>query len=416
MRKTILIVLTCLVCASSFAQTIYKEISSERLNSVRKLKIKLPKNYDPAADVKHPVIIVFDADYLFEPVAGQVDFQTYFDDMPSSIIVGVLQGEEREYDSFYDPRTGLPIDSGHRFYEFIADELLPYIDNKYNTSKFKVAVGHDVMGSFINSYLFKSEPIFQAYVCISPDFLGSLKNLVASRLESSKDDVFYYMATSEKDIPFIRENILTADMKLKAVENTNVTYYFDDFEGETHYTLVNGAIARSFDKIFELYNPLREKELEEKVFPYEGTLDNYLIDRYKRIEKLFGITKDISEIELEKVAKVAEQREDFKSISKLGDLANKLFPEILLGTYYLAQSAEKRGKTKKAKKLYESALELNDATNINKDYIASKIEELTLALVDTDDKEEEEEEEEELEDLEEIAEIEKTEEIDNEEK
>ncbi len=403
MRKTILIVLTCLVYWSSFAQTIYEEITSERLNSVRKLKIKLPKNYDPDADVKHPVIIVFDADYLFEPVTGQVDFQTYFDDMPSSIVVGILQGEEREYDSFYDPRTGLPIDSGHRFYEFITDELLPYIDNKFNTSKFRVAVGHDVMGNFINSYLFKSELSFQAYVCISPDFLGSLKSLVANRLESSKDDIFYYMATSEKDIPIIRENILTADMHLKELKNPNVTYYFDDFEGESHYTLVNGAIARSFDKIFELYNPLREKELEEKVFTYEGTLDDYLVDRYNRIEHLFGITKEINEIEFEKVAKVAEQREDFKSLNKLGKLANKLFPETLLGTYYLAHSAEMMGKTKKAKKLYESALVLNDATNIDKDYIAAKIEELTLALVEVDD--------EELEELEELEE----EEVDNEE-
>ena len=402
MRKTILIVLTYLVCASSFAQIIYKEISSERLNSVRKLKIKLPKDYDPDAEVKHPVIVVFDADYLFEPVVGQVEFQTYFDDMPSSIVVGVIQGEEREFDSFYDPRTGLAIESGYRFYEFISNELLPYIDEKYNTSKFRVAVGHDVMGSFINSYLFKSEPTFQAYVCISPDLLGSLKNLIANRLESSEGDIFYYMATAEKDIPLIRENILTADMHLKEVTNPNVTYYFDDFEGETHYTMVTGAIARSFDKIFELYNPLREKELEEKVFNYEGTLDDYLVDRYERIEHLFGITKEISETEFEKVAKVAEQREDFKSINKLGKLANKLFPETLLGTYYLAHSAEMMGKTKKAKKIYESALVLDDATNIDKDYIATKIEELTLALVDTDD--------------EELEELEEEEEVDNEEK
>jgi len=415
MRKTILIVLTCFVCASSFAQIVYKEIESERLNSVRKLKIKLPNNYNPEADVKHPVIIVFDGDYLFEPVTGQVDFQTYFDDMPSSIVVGILQGDEREYDSYYDPRTGLPIDSGHRFFEFVTDELLPYIDNKYNTSKFRVAVGHDVMGNFINAYLFKSETIFQAYVCISPDFLGSIKNLVPNRLDTAEEDIFYYMATSEKDIPVIRENIMSADTKLKEVTNTNVSYYFDDFEGETHYTMVSSAIARSFDKIFELYNPLREKELEEKVFTYEGTLDNYLVDRYNRIETLFGITKEITEIEFEKVAKVAEQREDFKSIYKLGKLANKLFPETLLGTYYLAQSAEKLGKTKKAKKLYESAMVLSEATYIDKDYIASKIEELALALVDTDELEDLEEDLEELEeDLEEIEE--NIEEVENEKK
>ena len=385
MRKTIIIVVACLVYCTSFSQTIYKEFSSERLSATRKLKIKLPKNYDPESDLKYPLIVVFDADYLFEPVAGQVDFQTYFDDMPGSIVVGIIQGEERTYDSYYDETTGLPTDSGYRFHQFVLNELIPYMDRNYNTSKFRVAVGHDVMGNFINSYLLKEVPDFQAYVCISPDFLGSINSYISQYLESTKKEIFYYMATSDKDIPFLRKNILNTHNKIESIENPNVMYYFDDFESENHYTLVNGAIAKSFDKIFELYNPLREKELEEKVLPYEGTLDNYLVDRYDRIEELFGITKDISEKELEKVAQVAEQREDYESLEKLGKLANKLFPETLLGTYYQAKSFEKLGKTKKAKKLYESALILEDATNINKEYISAKLKELvTVAEVETE--------------------------------
>lgn len=394
MRKTILLVFACLIFAPSFAQVFYKEISSANLNSERKLKIKLPKDYDPDSDIKHPLIIVFDGDYLFEPVAGQVDFQTYFDDMPRSIIVGIMQGKERFYDSYYNPKTGLPTESGLRFHDFVSDELLPYLDKEYRTSKFRVAVAHDIMGNFINSYLFKENPSFQAYVCISPDYVGSLRNFVSKRLELFKEDIFYYLATSEKDIPVLRENILSTNSLLSEVENKNLTYYFDDFKNDTHYTLVTGAISRSFDKIFDIYTPLRDKELEEKVLPYEDTLDKYLIDRYDRIEKLFGIKQEITEEEIEKVAKVAEQREDFKSLYKLGKLANKIHPESLLGTYYLAQSAEHFGKTKKAKKLYESALILEDAINIDKNYIATKIEELTVALIDVDDEEFEDKEEE----------------------
>ena len=388
MKKTILIVLTCFFSLSIFAQISYDEINSSKLNAVRQLKIKLPKNYDPSSELKYPLIIVFDGDYLFEPISGQVDFQTYFDDMPSSIIVGVVQGSERRYDGYCDEVTGLPKESGLRFHDFVAEELIPYLDERYNTSKFRVAVGHDLMGNFINSYLFKDDPLFNAYVCISPDLSGTVRDYLGKRLEFFKDDIFYYMATSDKDLPYIRDAVLNANAQISQVQNQYLTYYFDDFKNDTHYTLVNSAIAKSFDKIFELYKPLREKELEEKVLPYEGTLDKYLVERYDRIEDLFGIKKPITEEEFEKVVKVAEQRNDLESLEMIGKLAKKLNPESLLGTYYLAQYSEKVGKTKKAKKLYESALTLNDVSHINRDFIFSKIDELTV--VDTDEEEQEE--------------------------
>ena len=200
------------------------------------------------------------------------------------------------------------------------------------------------------------------------------------------------MATSDKDLPYIREAVLNVNAQIATVKNQYLTYYFDDFRNDTHYTLVTSAISKSFDKIFELYKPLREKELEEKVFPYEGTLDEYLVSRYDRIEEYFGIKKPITVEEIEKVIKVAEQRNDLESLEKIGKLAKKLNPNSLLGTYYLAQHAEKVGKTKKAKKLYESALTLEDVSHINRDFIFSKIDELTV--VGTDDEEGEEDKDE----------------------
>lgn len=389
MKKAILIVFTFLIFISAFAQISYDEIKSSRLNTTRQLKIKLPKNYDPSSEVKYPLIIVFDGDYLFEPVAGQVDFQTYFDDMPGSIIVGVVQGNERRYDGYCDEITGLPRESGLRFHEFVADELIPYLDDRYSTSKFKVAVGHDLMGNFINSYLFKENPIFKAYVCISPDLSGTVRDYLGKRLEFFKDDIFYYMATSDRDLPYIREAVLSANRQIDQVQNKNLTYYFDDFKNDNHYTLVSSAIARSFDKIFELYKPLREKELEEKVLPFEGTLDEYLVERYDRIEKLFGIKKDITDEEIEKVVNIANQRNDLESLKRIGKLAKKLNPTSLLGTYYLAQYAEQTGKTKKAKKLYESAATLDEVAHIDREFILSKIEELSVTEVDEEIKEDE---------------------------
>tara|TARA_B100000809_G_scaffold232268_1_gene248015 strand:- start:1878 stop:3059 length:1182 start_codon:yes stop_codon:yes gene_type:complete len=392
MKKAYLFIFSLLFVVQSFAQVTYEEFESRKLNSKRELKIKLPDNYDPDSDLKHPVIIVFDAEYLFDPVSGQVSYQTYFDEMPESIIVGVIQGKERFYDSYFDEVSGLPFESGDRFYKFIDQELIPYIDSKYNTSKFKVAVGHDLMGNFINSFLFQDTPVFQAYINLSPDFKGSMSQNVATRLDWLENDVFYYMATADEDIKPIRDRIRQTNEDLKRLENQNLTYYFDELIGDSHYTLVTGALSKALDRIFELYKPLDEKELKEKAFSYEGTLDDYIVDRYKRIDDLFGIFKPISEEELQQLITIADQREDIESVYKLGKLANKLNPSSSFGTYYMALHAEKLGKTKKALKLYESALTLDNMAHINREFIMAHLEDLKVVEEDTVTEDEDDEE------------------------
>lgn len=376
MKKVLLFTFSLLICGVSVSQIKREKFESRKLNSTRELKIKLPEDYDPDSELKHPVVIVFDGEYLFEPVAGQISFQTYFDEMPQSIIVGVVQGKERFYDSYYDEVTGLPFESGKRFYDFVAEELLPYIDSKYNTSKFNVAVGHNLMGNFINAFLMAEEPVFQAYINLSPDFKGTMGDNVAKRLGFLESDIFYYMATSTADIKRINSSIHDTNNAIQELDQLQLTYYFDELKGDSHYGLVTGALSKAMDKIFELYKPLDEKEIEEKIMPYEGTLDDYITERYERIDDLFGIFKPISEVEFEKLIDVAERREDLESIYKIGKLADKQNPESLFGTYYMAQHAEKIGKTKRAKKYYESALVLEETDKIDKDFIKTKLEEL----------------------------------------
>ena len=386
MKKALLFLFILLCSISINAQTIYEHFESIKLNSTRELKIRLPTNYDPDSSLKYPVILVFDGEYLFEPVVGQIAFQTYFDKMPEAIVVGVIQGKNRFYDSYNDEVSGLPIEFGARFYEFISTELIPHIDRKYKTSKFKVVVGHDLMANFMNSFLLKDDPLFKAYVNLSPDFVGQMDENIAKRLKWLKEDVFYYMATSEDDIAPLRNDILDANQKLGKLDNKAVKYYFDDFKGDSHYTLVTGALSQALDKIFELYKPISDREFKEDILTYDGTLDTYISKRYKKIEDLFGIHKPISEDEFDKIVKAAEQRGDVASLEKIGKLANKQDPTSSYGTYYMALHAERIGKTKRAKKLYESALALESTAHINKDLILLNLEGLTVA---TDDKESE---------------------------
>ncbi|WP_323787221.1 alpha/beta hydrolase [Psychroserpens sp.] len=392
MKKYLLISCVVLCCTSLFSQTINKELPSRYLNTTRDIKIRLPNNYDPESSIKHPVIIVFDGDYLFEPVLGQVHFQTYFKEMPESIVVGIVQGEERFYDGYFDELTGMPFESGKRFYDFVQNELLPYIDDNYNTSPFRVAIGHNKMANFINAYLFTDEPVFQAYINISPDYKGTMSSNLATRLGHLKNDVFYYVATSDKDVTSLKNKIRETSSILKTLDTQKLTFYYDELQGDTHYTLVTGALSKSLDKIFEIFKPLDEKEINEKVMTYEGTLDEYIVNRYERIEEYFGIVKPITEDEFAKIVAIAEERNDLESLQNIGKLANKQDPNSLLGTYYLALHAEKLGKNKKATKFYESALTLGETIIIDKEYIKSKLKGLQDLAIDDNENDDEDEE------------------------
>lgn len=380
-----LLVLFALCCSTfSFSQTIYETYESKKLNSVRKLKIKLPKDYDENSSRLHPVVIVFDGDYLFEPVSGQIDFQTYFDDMPSSIVVGIMHEDNRFYDTYHDEVTGLPQEFGAHFYEFVAMELLPHLDRTYNTSNFKVAVGHNKTANLMNAFMLKDVPVFQAYVNLSPDYVGNMSENISSRASWAKNDIIYYLAMAKNDVRQIRASVTETNLRLKDLENPKFTYYFDEFEEASHYTMVTRGVARAFDKIFDIYRPIRDKEIREKILTYEGTLDTYIKNRYKRIEELFGIEKPITEEEFQKMVDAADQRQDLESLFKIGKMVHQYFPKSSLGTYYLALHAEKSGKTKKAKKLYQTALALENGTLINRDFIMSKVEGLEMTEIDND--------------------------------
>ena len=116
------IIKTCL-CIFSFsivnAQTIYKEYPSEKLGETRQVKIQLPRNYEENTDKSYPLFLVLDGDYLFEAVAGNVDYYSYWEDIPEAIVVGVNQVNTRDQDNYYSEQNSLPIETGADFFEFL---------------------------------------------------------------------------------------------------------------------------------------------------------------------------------------------------------------------------------------------------------------------------------------------------------
>ena len=380
MKNFFFFFLLCFIALNLQAQAIYETIDSYKLDGKRELKIQLPRNYDSEEKRSYPLVLVLDGDYLFEPVAGNIDYQAYWEDIPDCIVVGVKQGKTREDDFFYDNDTFFPAHEGADFYEFVAAELLPYIEDNYKASNFRIVIGHDLGANFINYYLFKDDPLFRSYVALSPDLAPEMVNRLQERLLILEKETFYYMATADADVKVLRNAIVECDAKLKSIENPKLHYKFDNFEDANHYSLVGRGIPKALNEIFALYKPINGKEYNEKVLTFEGSPYDYLMKKYNDIEYFYGFEKKLIENDIRAIAAACNKKDDLESLDKLSKLVKKELPGSMLSAYYLGMYYEKEGNLKKALQRYKSGLLLEPSQFIDKEIMLEKMYEAQDAM------------------------------------
>jgi predicted alpha/beta superfamily hydrolase len=361
---------------TAFSQALYKSIESGKLEGSRNLKIQLPRNYNPEDKNEYPLILVMDGDYLFEPVAGNVDYQAYWEDIPECIVVGIEQAKTRSKDFFYDNETFFPAHDGANFFEFVTMELIPFLEDNYRISDFKIIIGHDLSGNFINYYLFKDPPLFRAVVAISPDYAPEMEGRLLQRLTSLQKETFYYMSTADGDLGRLSENIIKFDKKLDTISNEKLFYKFDNFEDANHYSLVGRSIPKALNQIFQLYKPINTIEYTEKLLKFEGTPFEYLEKKYDDIEYFYGFEKRLIENDVRAIAAASNKKDDLESLEKLARLVKKEFPDSMLSAYYLGLVEEKSGNLKRALQRYQAGLLLQPSQFIDKDVLLEKMYEI----------------------------------------
>lgn len=372
MKRLLLIVLSMFLYNVGSAQVIYTEIKSSKLETSRRLKIQLPRNYESNVDKKYPVVLVLDADYLFEPVAGNVDYFSYWEDMPESIVVGVMQGDRRYEDGHYDDISFMPAKSGADFFEFVGMELMPYIDKKFRTAKFVIAVGHDFTANFINFYLFKSPLLFNGFISLSPDFSPLMEDRIAKRIPEIKEKVFYYLATGSDDILDLKESAESLNRKLSSLKNDSFNYYYDNFADATHYSLVGRGIPNALEKIFSVYRPISQKEYSEVLMVSKKSPHQYLLDKYSVISDLFGIDNNIRINDFLAVGTASEKKKDWESLKDIANLAMKQYPDKIIGYYYIGRYYEETGDFKKAKRTFQAAYDREEVDYITVDLLLDR--------------------------------------------
>lgn len=150
------------------------QIDSKILGEKRDLWIHLPNDGVLNPNENYPVVYILDGGVHMDPLS--TIYENYWGHhLPKMILVGISNRSNRTRDltpSKVTSRNGFPMneDSGgaEKFTQFIAQELIPYIDDKYQTTPYRTLIGHSYGGLFAINTLVNHSDLFDNYIAIDP--------------------------------------------------------------------------------------------------------------------------------------------------------------------------------------------------------------------------------------------------------
>mgnify|MGYP001163683774 FL=1 len=345
-------------------------ILSKFLNQKRNIEIQLPRTYNVELEKKYPLIIVLDGDYMFNMVAGSVDYLSYWGDIPENLIVGLNQKETRFKDtSVFDNLTYTPITSTASFYDFIVNELIPYISKNFRISAFRVIIGQERTANFVNFFLLKQNPVFRGVISISPRMSNNMNSYLTQQLSKTNSKITYTLSTSKKDFESIYKNVFDLKNSLDSIENKNLKFEALIFEKENHYILPSVSIPSSIRATYSLYSDIDKTEYDSILSKLDTSPVDYLKNKYQLIMDFYDEDKKISINDFMAVEEYIEENEYFDLYDNLSKLAFEEYPETILPSYYKGRFFEETGNPQKAMHIYRSSYNMNEVEGLTKDYL-----------------------------------------------
>ncbi len=373
--KRILFSFLFLACFALNAQVKKEIFESFKLQEKRDVSYYIPEDY--SEEKKYPLILVLDAEYLFDQVVANSKFYSKFHGMPESIIVGVHQKENdiRYDDCSFDEANGLPTEKGKLFFEFLGQELIPFVESNYKTAPFKMFVGYDITANFGNFYLFKETSLFNSYVSISPILAPEMETRIPTRLGAMEQKIFYHLII-EGEKSKNTAQITAMNSGIKALESEYLHYHFDKYEEADHISIATYGIGKAFDDVFGMFKPISRKEYKEKILKSEEPVFKYLEEKYATVEDFFGFKKTTDLNDIMAIYAACRKKEDTDSLKPLSDLCKKEFPKTMLGFYFEAEYYEQIGEPKKALRTFEKAFGMEEIDFLTKEMALEKMDAL----------------------------------------
>lgn len=165
-------------------------LPSKVLSEDRRILIRLPREYERDTTARYPVLYKFDGDNQLKRYDDTIDVLNSADLIPDLIVVAIPNGRGLRNRDLTPPvlhqndgengqmGTG-EMGGGGRFLEFLEQELIPYVEGHYRTSRERILAGHS-RGALLVLYSLLSRPgLFEARFIFSAPLMRDEQRLIA---------------------------------------------------------------------------------------------------------------------------------------------------------------------------------------------------------------------------------------------
>ncbi len=223
-------------------------LDSLLLKEKRPIRVYLPGGYANSKN-SYPVLYLLDGyPDNFHAVSGIVNYLAV-SDIPEMIVIAV-PNTNRGRDLSVEAHEQLPGSPGAAvFQEFLEKELLPFIEQNYRTSGYRIIAGNSAAGLFAIYSLFKNPALFNACIVGSPPFAWGLKEIKADAEKYFSDPEskpkFLYLSYSDGEGAHIIEDLPKFTALIERHRRENFRFKIEAVPGIKHVpsrTFLNGLL------------------------------------------------------------------------------------------------------------------------------------------------------------------------------
>ena len=333
------------------------KITSSVLKEKRTLLIHTPNNYETSSK-RYGVIYVLDGNNHFNHAINAATLLAENGRMPESIIVAITNNR--------GTRTRDLGRSRDNFKKYIKEEVIPFVNANYRTSKHKTLFGHSMAGAFTLNYLATEPTLFDTYISASPvvqifnsELLDKFSILFNNNKALSKP-LYFTLTGAEAEGQRATDAMNKFVALLKKEAPKNFPWKYDFIENQIHMTTPYLTMYKGFTEVFHDYQAPSFSTYKE--YKDKGEM-KYLKAYYTARTKKYNTENVIAEGTMSRLANMLIREKQEKLGLELLIINTKNHPNSMPALNGLARTYVRLKQPKKAIEIYNAALKIAENQN-----------------------------------------------------